>query len=158
MLVPSAEIEKHPFVATKSYSPLEESFTVAYFLGLFDGLKEDGKLTAKPFLISKPGITGLGNGCLQDILFAARLHPRHRIAALDETEKLRLYEAIRAVLRQAVEQGGRDSEEDLFGRPGGYLKVLDARSVGQPCPRCGETIQKESYMGGTVYFCPACQK
>ena len=71
---------------------------------------------------------------------------------------MKLYEAIRAVLRQAVEQGGRDSEEDLFGRPGGYLKVLDARSVGQPCPRCGETIQKESYMGGAVYFCPACQK
>jgi formamidopyrimidine-DNA glycosylase len=45
----------------------------------------------------------------------------------------------------------------LFDQPGKYIKLLDARTVGQPCPVCRATIQKESFLGGTVYFCPCCQ-
>ncbi|MFA6873005.1 MAG: zinc finger domain-containing protein, partial [Bacteroidaceae bacterium] len=28
----------------------------------------------------------------------------------------------------------------------------------QPCPRCGNQIRKEAYMGGSIYYCPTCQK
>jgi formamidopyrimidine-DNA glycosylase len=61
-------------------------------------------------------------------------------------------------LRAAVEAGGRTSELDLFGRPGGYARILDSASAGQPCPVCGAAIEKIQFMGGASYFCPSCQK
>ena len=57
-----------------------------------------------------------------------------------------------------VERGGRDTERDLFGKTGGYQTQMSKNTVGKPCLRCGETIVKEAYMGGSVYYCPHCQK
>ena len=85
------------------------------------------------FLISKPGIWGIGNGCLQDILFRARLHPRHPAAALDVTERRRLYDSIRSTLEEMVDLGGRDCETDLIGRAGGYHRLMCNETAGQPC-------------------------
>lgn len=30
-------------------------------------------------------------------------------------------------------------------------------AVGLPCPRCRAPIEKASYLGGAIYFCPTCQ-
>jgi endogenous inhibitor of DNA gyrase (YacG/DUF329 family) len=54
-------------------------------------------------------------------------------------------------------QGGRDTEPDLFGQPGGYVSRCSKNTAGQPCGRCGDRIVKESYMGGSIYYCPTCQ-
>jgi formamidopyrimidine-DNA glycosylase len=54
-------------------------------------------------------------------------------------------------------RGGRDTELDLFGNPGGYITVLSKNTVDKPCPRCAAIIRKESYLGGAIYFCPGCQ-
>jgi formamidopyrimidine-DNA glycosylase len=56
------------------------------------------------------------------------------------------------------EKGGRDTELDLFGRPGGYRTVLSKNAAGMPCPKCGTLIRKESYMGGSIYLCENCQE
>ena len=56
-----------------------------------------------------------------------------------------------------LEQGGRSTEKDLFGASGAYAAVLSKKTVGKPCPYCGNIIQKANYLGGTVYFCPECQ-
>ena len=99
----------------------------------------------------------MGNGYLQDILFLAKLHPRRRAASLTGDEKQALYDAIRTVLFQAVDQDGRDTERDLYDRPGRYQRILDSRTAGQPCPECGTKIEKISFLGGASYFCPHCQ-
>jgi formamidopyrimidine-DNA glycosylase len=54
-------------------------------------------------------------------------------------------------------KGGRDTEMDLFGRPGGYKTVLSKMTVNKPCPKCGTPIKKESYLGGSIYYCAKCQ-
>lgn len=69
----------------------------------------------------------------------------------------RLYGAVRDVLSAMTDLGGRDTEKDLFGNPGGYVTKLSRNTVGKPCPVCGETIEKGPYMGGAVYWCPRCQ-
>jgi formamidopyrimidine-DNA glycosylase len=151
------ELAAHPFAGRAKVSPLSDAFTRDYFETLFAGLPPDAKASVKYFVISEPGVWGVGNGYLQDILFRAKLHPRHRAAQLSRGERDALYAAIRGVLCQAVGQGGRDTEHDLFDRPGGYLKLLDNRAAGQPCPICAATIVKEQFLGGAVYYCPACQ-
>jgi formamidopyrimidine-DNA glycosylase len=57
-----------------------------------------------------------------------------------------------------IEQGGRDIEKDLFGNPGSYITKLSKNTANKPCKICGTTIIKEAYMGGSIYYCPKCQK
>ena len=143
--------------AREKPSPLGEGFDAAYFDGL---LSEPGagKLSLKAFLATEQRIPGLGNGVLQDILWTAGLHPRGKVATLDAGARSRLFVTVTGLLRTMAEAGGRDTESDLFGHPGGYPTVLSRRHLGEPCPRCGNPIVKQSYLGGSVYLCEGCQK
>ena len=132
-------------------------FTLDYFHSLFAGLAPGCKDSLKFFVISKPGVCGVANGYLSDILWKAGLHPRRRAVDLTLDEQARLYAAIRAVLEQAVAAGGRDTELDLFGFPGGYHRILDSDSVGKPCPNCAAPLEKIQFQGGASYLCPSCQ-
>ncbi|HEY9074931.1 MAG TPA: hypothetical protein VIO61_00205 [Anaerolineaceae bacterium] len=143
-------------VALQKPSPLSAEFTLEYFQAL--AVQSDQALSAKAFLATEQRIPGLGNGVLQDILWTAKIHPRRRLDQTTCREIAALYAAIRFVLSAMVEQGGRDTERDLFGNPGGYQTILSKNTVNKPCPACGETIVKEAYLGGSIYFCPACQK
>ncbi len=156
-LLPRAEVGQHPHVQQERITPLDDAFTWDYFQALFAPLPPDSKTSLKYFIVSEPGLWGLGNGCLQDILFHARLHPRRKAVATSEAERRALYDSVRATLRQMVDQGGRNDEVDLYGQPGGYRRILHSKSVGQPCPNCGAPFEKEQYLGGSIYFCPTCQ-
>ena len=142
-------------IARGKPSPLSEAFDRAYF----DTLLEVDTLTlsAKAFLATEQRIPGLGNGVLQDILWTAHIHPKRRMADLSATETGAMYAAVKSLLAAMAAQGGRDTEPDLFGRPGGYRTVLSKNTVGRPCPACGAEIRKEAYLGGSVYYCPGCQ-
>jgi formamidopyrimidine-DNA glycosylase len=157
MLISKAELPTHRFCSRNTVSPISDEFTQDYFLRLFDGIKEDDKRSAKFFLISEPGVLGIGNGYLQDILFRAKIHPRRRVVTISEDERRRLYEAIGTTLKRAVELNGRDSERDLYNNTGGYTRILDSTMVNRPCPECNTPIEKIQYLGGASYFCPKCQ-
>jgi formamidopyrimidine-DNA glycosylase len=137
-------------------SPLSEAFDRAYFDTLLDA--DTLTLSAKAFLATEQRIPGLGNGVLQDILWTAHVHPKRKMGELSEQEIQDVFEAVRQVLSAMTAQGGRDTERDLFGRPGGYKTVLSKNTVGGPCPACGAIIKKEAYLGGTIYYCPGCQQ
>jgi len=156
-LLKQSEVANHPFVNLRNPSPLSDAFTLNYFHGLFNALEPNDARSAKYFIISKPGVLGVGNGCLQDILWRAKIHPRRRAIELSEVEQRALYNAIRETLQKMVEGGGRDGDYDLYNRPGGYRRILHSKAVGGPCPACHTPIEKASYQGGSVYFCPRCQ-
>jgi formamidopyrimidine-DNA glycosylase len=138
-------------------SPLSEGFGEAYFESLLASLPA-GPLSAKAFLATEQRIPGLGNGVLQDILWTARIHPKRKLATLSSGELAALFGAVKSVLADMAAKGGRDTERDLFGSPGGYQTVLSKNTVGKPCPACGAIIQKEAYLGGAIYYCGSCQK
>ncbi len=138
-------------------NPTGDEFSYDRFKALLEDDAGRGKRSVKAFMASKPRISGVGNGYVQDICFRARLHPKRDITTLSGRERLRWYHAIRGVLKDAIASGGRDTERDLFGQPGGYVATLDRRALGQPCPGCGTAIEKTQYLGGSCYFCPECQ-
>lgn len=159
MLMTSAEIPQHMHLGPVRPSPLNSAeFTFEYLDQLFDDLPDEDSRSIKFFMISKPGIWGVGNGCTQDILFRAGLHPRRRAVNLTWEERARLHSAVLETLQSMAELGGRDSERDLFNCPGGYKRLLSSETVGKPCPNCGTPIQKISFLGGASYFCPTCQR
>ncbi|MDI7276006.1 MAG: DNA-formamidopyrimidine glycosylase family protein [Anaerolineae bacterium] len=155
VLEPS-ELASHPHAGRKGVSPLSDDFTFDYFGRLFEA-NDDPARSIKFFFISQPGIWGVGNGCLQDILFRARVNPQRKVADITPQERRALYEATRETLKQMVDQGGRDSERDLYDRPGGYRRILHSKAAGQPCPVCGATVKGIRYLGGMSYYCPECQ-
>jgi len=157
MLFHDSEVPGHAWVGKPGVSPVSDAFTYEFFEGRFGELKENDPSSVKFFVISKPGVWGVGNGCLQDILFRARIHPRRRALDLSEGERRALHAAIRDTLQQMVALGGRDGEIDLFGQPGGYTRILSSETAGKPCPECGTPIEKIQYLGGASYFCPRCQ-
>jgi formamidopyrimidine-DNA glycosylase len=157
-LLPQAEAGQHPHVQEERITPLSDAFTWDYFRQLFDALKAKSKASLKYFIISEPGVWGIGNGCLQDILFHAKLHPKRRAVEISEDERHALYTSIRETLRQMVDRGGRSSEVNLYGQLGGYQRILDSKTVGKPCPTCGTPIEKAQYLGGAIYSCATCQQ
>lgn len=143
-------------ISKEKPQPNTEDFTYGYFKSLFEEVS--GNLSVKGFLATEQRIPGLGNGVLQDILLEAGLHPKRKIGSITEAQRKRLFDAVTETLEKMTTAGGRDTEKTLFGNYGDYRTLLSKRTMGKPCPYCGSPIQKASYMGGTVYFCPACQE
>jgi formamidopyrimidine-DNA glycosylase len=157
LLMHKSEATNHPHVGEARVSPLGEAFTYEYFQQLFEELDEQDPRSVKFFIISKPGIWGVGNGYLQDILFRAKIHPKRKVIDITEDESRALFGSIKETLKQAVDLGGRESERDLFNRPGRYEAILSSKTVGQPCPECGTPFEKIHFLGGACYFCTCCQ-
>lgn len=143
-------------VANAKPSPLSDAFNINYFRDLATP-EEVQKLSVKAFLATEQRIPGLGNGVLQDILWTAKLNPRRKMNSLGEEDINRLFNSIKSVLAEMSRLGGRDTEKDLFGNPGGYMTVMSSKHAGDYCPDCGGTIIKEAYLGGSVYYCDRCQ-
>lgn len=152
------ELQKNKWYAGRSLSPTEEGFTLDYFTSLFGTLKSDDARSVKFFLITDPGVWGIGNAYLQDILLRARIHPRCRAVDLSGAQRRALYKAVTDAITRAVSLHGRTDEYDLFGERGGYERMLSAAAAGLPCPSCGKgAIIKESFLDGAIYTCPNCQ-
>jgi len=154
---PEGQYDNKYYLGSKAKpSPLTDGFNKVYFDTLFD--PDSSKLSLKAFLATEQRIPGLGNGVLQDILCNAQMHPKKKISTLSEMDKTDLFNSIKAILDEMATKGGRDTEKDIFGNPGGYVTMLSKNTAGSPCPICGTVIKKEAYMGGSVYYCESCQK
>lgn len=141
-------------------SVLSDDFTEAFFLDFIENTdltKLQPAKSVKCFLATKNRIPGLDNSILHEILWEAQVNPKSVMALLGQEEYKRLYAAMKKVLPAVIEAGGRDTEKDIYGNFGGYITKASRNTLGKPCERCGELIVKETYMGGTVYYCPKCQ-
>ena len=157
LLLPAAEARQHMHVKSDRITPLQDAFTLDYFQQLFTDTDPNSSKSIKYFLISEPGVWGMGNGCLQDILFHAGLHPRRKVVDISREEQSVLYGALKDNLNEIIQLGGRSSEYDLFGNRGGYTRLMDTMTKGTPCHECNTPIEKISYLGGSCYLCPTCQ-
>ena len=154
---PSGEyVNPYYLTAKEKPDPFSEGFDEAYFDNIMS--QSAKSLSLKAFLATEQRIPGLGNGVLQDILFNAKLHPKKRLNTLTDPDIHILYHSIKTTLAGMDANGGRDTERDLFGRFGGYRTILSKNTSGKPCSTCGDIIKKEAYLGGSIYYCPTCQR
>ncbi len=156
-LYEKGEERKRQYIRNMRPTPADTAFTFEYFNALINNVIKVEKTSAKGLLTQNQLIPGLGNSIAQDILFRARLHPRHSIETLTLRQRQQLYDAIMKTVEQATEQGGRYDEYDLYGERGRYVRLMDKRALACPCPICHGRIQKIHYLGGACYLCPQCQ-
>lgn len=151
------ELAAHPYAGDLGISPVAEAFTPERFAEVLDNSGGWSRKPIKAFLVHEGNVCGIGNGYLQDVLFRAKLSPKRKVPDISPDEREQLRGAIVATMTEAIERDGRDTEKDLYGRPGRYVPILDRRANGRPCPDCGTSIEKISYLGGSCYVCSSCQ-
>jgi formamidopyrimidine-DNA glycosylase len=139
-------------------SPADASFTVKLFTDLCEHYEDKEKDSIKTFFTNGKSVAGIGNAYLQDILFRAKLSPKRKVADISANAKKSLYSAVKDTIKQAIRQNGRNCERDIFDNPGNYSPIMDRHAKDKPCPNCGTMIQKISYLGGSCYICPSCQR
>lgn len=105
----------------------------------------------KPALMNQSILAGIGNVYSDEILFQARLDPRTSLDALDDAALGELFHDMRGVLEEAIRHGAEAAEF-----PGDWL--TPHREAGEPCPRCGATIERVEVSGRGAYLCPSCQR
>lgn len=149
---------KRKYICDMRPTPVDTEFTLPYFMDLVDECTKAERRSVKGILTQEQLIPGLGNSIAQDIMYVARLHPKHPLEALNKQQKQKLYKAITGTVEEAIGLGGREDEYDLLGDPGGYSRIMCRESVGTACPRCGAAIEKMHYLGGACYYCPGCQE
>jgi formamidopyrimidine-DNA glycosylase len=134
--------------------PLSGWFGEADFLALFE--RRSGRI--KPLLMDQTFIAGIGNIYADESLFEAGIHPLRAADTLSETEKRRLYHAIRQVLSLAIRHQGSTLRDATY-REGRYQdRFCVYGQHGRPCARCGSMIERVRVGQRYAHFCPACQQ
>jgi formamidopyrimidine-DNA glycosylase len=153
--VRTANLASHAMTATLGMDPLSEQ---EFSRDAFEELLVHKKRSAvKTILVDQKNIAGIGNVYIQDILFAARVHPLRTAGDLLPDERTALYDAIRSQLQHALDLGGLAYEKDLYGEPGHFTDFLVGYREGKPCPACGTPVQKIRTGSTTSFICPHCQ-
>lgn len=100
-------------------------------------------------------VAGIGRAYADDIMWAARLAPFARAGSLDDEQLGRLARGADAVLTQALERARERITTDLPNREARVTAVHGHR--GEPCLRCGTTLEHVSFHDYDLVYCPACQ-
>lgn len=137
--------------------PLERSFNAAKLQEILDQRKRP----VKSLLLDQSLIAGIGNIYADEALFRAGIHPLRQAADVTAEEAARLAPAIKETLRTAISLEGSsiDTYRTASGAKGRFQDTFHVhRRAGEPCPRCGCTVEKIKVGGRGTYFCPGCQK
>ena len=109
----------------------------------------------KAVLLDQKVLAGLGNIYVDEVLFAARIHPATPAKALSPDQVERIAAAISPVLVEGIRQGGATIVHSKAVPENGFPAVHGRE--GERCVRCGTEIVKDRVAGRGTYFCPACQ-
>ena len=120
--------------------------TVAEFAALIDQPRH-----LHPLLRHQRDIAGIGRSWVDEILWEARLSPFKQGSELSEEEVERLHAALH-VLGDALEHYEEVIGEKVPDKLPMPLKVH--RREGEPCPRCGTTIEAVFFAEHQTNYCP----
>ena len=114
--------------------------------------------TLKRALTDPHIFSGIGNSYSDEILHAARLSPLQLTTNLDAGEIARLHAATRATLTRWTDHL---REEVGDGFPEKVTAFRDGMAVHgryrEPCPVCGDPVQRIRYAENEVNYCATCQ-
>lgn len=149
------EVDAHPLISRLGPDPFSDGFTPEYLAEAFKR-----KASMKGLLLDQSVVAGLGNIYVDEVLFAAGVHPLRKANTLDAGEIEGIHVATRDILARAIELRGTtfDSYHDAFGETGKYQHQLQVFTrAGEPCPVCGTKIVKTKVAGRGTHVCPMCQ-
>jgi formamidopyrimidine-DNA glycosylase len=139
-----------------------EPFTDAFSFDYFWQTLSKSRRSLKQLLLDQTRILGLGNIYASEALFLARISPLKAADRLSRARALKLHQAIRDILQEAIDAGSTlridltDGEGNYFGTTERFWRVYER--AGEPCVNCGTKIRRVVQGGRSTYYCPKCQR
>jgi len=149
-VIPRGRHDLAPGLATLGVEVMSDAFTLARFRELARRRRDQ----VRTFLMDKKAIAAIGNAYADEILFAARIHPKTRVQQLTSEEIDRLHGCIKEVLAQAIDEVARRGAP-IEEKVRDFLAVRGKK--GAKCPRCGTTLRRAVHLSADAVFCPECQ-
>jgi formamidopyrimidine-DNA glycosylase len=114
--------------------------------------------TLKRALTDPRILSGIGNAYSDEILHAAQLSPITLTKKLSPVEWERLFAATRSTLQRWIDQLHSEAQAKFPEKVTAFRKDMAVHGkFGQPCPRCGEKIQRIRYADNETDYCARCQ-
>ncbi|HUH98606.1 MAG TPA: bifunctional DNA-formamidopyrimidine glycosylase/DNA-(apurinic or apyrimidinic site) lyase [Anaerolineales bacterium] len=133
--------------------PLSRDFTPQW---LYGALQQHHR-QLKPLLLDQSFLAGLGNIYTDEALHMAKLHPRALSDSVTAPQAKNLHQAIQAILKEGIRRSG--ASIDWVYRGGDFQNHFRVYArQGEPCLRCGTTIQRIIVGQRSTHICPNCQK
>jgi len=114
--------------------------------------------TLKRALTDPRLLSGIGNAYSDEILHRARLSPLALTRKLSDDAMTRLYAATRAVLAEWIDRLRVESAESFPEKVTAFRPQMAVHGrYRQPCPVCGEPVQRIVYAENECNYCARCQ-
>jgi formamidopyrimidine-DNA glycosylase len=114
--------------------------------------------TLKRALTDPRLVSGIGNAYSDEILHAAQLSPVTLTHKLEPREWEKLFAATRDTLRLWIDRLHAEAGAGFPEKVTAFRKEMAAHGrYGQPCPKCGEKIQRIRYADNETNYCARCQ-
>jgi formamidopyrimidine-DNA glycosylase len=150
---PLAELRRSPPLCELGPEPLSRTFDA-------DVLRERAANSRRPIrdvLLDQRVVAGVGNIYALEATFEAGIHPLRPADELDAFAWARLAEALVAILRRAIANGGTTLRDyrNVEGKRGRNQHALAVYGRGgEPCLRCGTTLVSFVHGGRGGVVCP----
>jgi formamidopyrimidine-DNA glycosylase len=155
LLLRPGEEKTCPYLCRLGVEPLQASFNTAYLSASCHGRSRP----IKNLLMDGNIVVGVGNIYASEALFRAGILPTATAGSLGSAACENLVLQVKAVLSQAIRQGGTTiSDYQGSGEGGRFQQRLAVYGrQGQPCRTCRTLIANLSMAGRNTFYCPQCQ-
>jgi len=114
--------------------------------------------TLKRALTDPRIVSGIGNAYSDEILHAAQLSPILLTHKLKPEEWERLFTSTRGTLQLWIDRLREEANARFPEKVTAFRKEMAVHGrFGEPCPRCGEKVQRIRYADNETNYCARCQ-
>ena len=114
--------------------------------------------TLKRALTDPRLLSGIGNAYSDEILWQAQLSPVKLTQKMTDEEVERLYEATRNSLLEWIERLRAETGDAFPEKVTAFRRRMAVHGrYKEPCPRCGQKVQRIRYASNETNYCPTCQ-
>jgi len=114
--------------------------------------------TLKRALTDPRILSGIGNAYSDEILHAARLSPILQTHKMTPEEWARLFTATRETLQLWIDRLKAEASNEFPEKGTAFRKEMAVHGrFGQPCPRCGQPVQRIRFADNETNYCVSCQ-
>lgn len=158
-LIPTDQVEAHPWFAGLGPEPLGNGFSGAHLAEAFAGKKQNVKVS----LLDQRIVAGLGNIYVCEALYRARISPLLAAGKVSRPRLEKLSAVVRDVLNEAIVAGGSTLKDfaNAEGGQGYFQHRFDVYGrEGKPCfgDGCSGVVKRTVQGGRSTFWCPSCQK
>lgn len=158
-LIPTDQVEAHPWFAGMGPEPLGNGFSGAHLAEVFSGKKQNIKVS----LLDQRMVAGLGNIYVCEALYRARISPLIAAGKVSKPRLEILAAEVRNVLNDAIAAGGSTLRDfaNAEGGQGYFQHRFDVYGrEGEPCrgDGCTGVVKRIVQAGRSTFYCPSCQK